>query len=118
MDLRKIALMTCWYGPYPWYFPYFVRTIGFSPTIDFIIITDNTEEIPNKPENLKIVYRTMDELKDNFSSKLGFIVNIDSPYKLCDFKPAYGFLFQDIVNGYDFWGHIDLDVVFGDVQKY
>ena len=118
MTPQSIALVVSWYGSYPWYFPYFVHSIGFSPTIDFIIVTDNTEEIPNKPDNLKIVYRTMDELKDNFSSKLGFIVNIDSPYKLCDFKPAYGFLFQDIVNGYDFWGHIDLDVVFGDVRGF
>ena len=115
---QSITLITCWYGLYPWYFPYFVHTIGFSSTIDFIIVTDNIEEIPNKPDNLKIVHRTMDELKEDFSSKLGFIVNIDSPYKLCDFKPAYGFLFQDIIKDYDFWGHIDLDIVFGDVRGF
>lgn len=114
----SIALMVSWYGPYPWYFPYFVHTIGFSPTVDFFIITDNTEEIQNKPDNLKIICRTINELKEDFSSKLGFSVNIDSPYKLCDFKPAYGYLFQDIINGYDFWGHIDLDVVFGDVRGF
>jgi len=118
MTPQSIALLVSWYGPYPWYFPYFVHTIGFSPTVDFIIVTDNTEEIPNKPINLKIVYRTLDELKEDFSSKLGFRVNIDSPYKLCDFKPAYGFLFQDLIKEYDFWGHIDLDVVFGDVRGF
>lgn len=118
MTPHSIALMVSWYGPYPWYFPYFVHTVSFSPTVDFIIVTDNTEEIPNKPDNLKIVYHTMAELKENFSYKLGFSVNIDSPYKLCDFKPAYGFLFQDIINSYDFWGHIDLDIVFGDVRGF
>jgi hypothetical protein len=118
MQPHSIVLITCWYGPYPWYFPYFVNSIGFSPTINFIIVTDNTEEINNKPDNLKIVYRTIDELKDDFSSKLGFIVNIDSPYKLCDFKPAYGFLFQYIINDYEFWGHTDLDIVFGDVRGF
>lgn len=118
MKQQSIALIICWYGPYPWYFPYFVYTIGFSHTVDFIIVTDNIEEIPNKPDNLKIVYRTTNELKEDFSRKLGFDVNIDSPYKLCDFKPAYGFLFQDIIKEYDFWGHIDLDIVFGDVRGF
>ena len=118
MQQQSIALIICWYGSYPWYFPYFVYTIGFSPTIDFIIVTDNTEEISQKPDNLKIVYRTMDQLKENFSSKLGFSVNIDSPFKLCDLKPAYGFLFQDLIKGYDFWGQTDLDIVFGDVRGF
>jgi hypothetical protein len=78
--MKSIVMIACWYGPYPWYFSYFVYTIGFSPTIDFIIVTDNTEEIPNKPDNLKIMYSTMGELKEEFSSKLGFIVNINSPF--------------------------------------
>ena len=82
------------------------------------IVLKHTEKIPNKPDNLKIIYRTMDELKDDFSSKLGFIVTIDSPFKLCDFKPAYGFLFQDIISDYDFWGHTDLDIIYGDVRGF
>ena len=118
MNEKKIALIICWYGPYPWDFPYFIHTIGFNHSVDFIIVTDNTEEIPNKPDNLKIVYHTMDELKEDFSSKLGFNVNIDSPFKLCDFKPAYGFLFQDIIKNYDFWGQTDIDIIFGDVRGF
>jgi len=118
MNPQSIVLMVSWYGPYPWYFPYFIHTIGFNHSVDFIIVTDNTEEIPNKPDNLKIVYRTIDQLKEDFSRKLGFGVSIDSPYKLCDFKPAYGFLFQDLIQGYDFWGHIDLDIVFGDIREF
>ncbi|MDR0829814.1 MAG: hypothetical protein LBN95_06855 [Prevotellaceae bacterium] len=114
----KIALLVCWYGEYPWYFPYFIHTCGYNPTIDFFIISDNTEVIRNKPNNVQIVYHTIEDLKMNFSKQLGFEVNIDKPYKLCDFKPAYGFLFQNIIQGYDFWGHIDLDIVFGDIRNF
>ena len=43
---KKIALITCWYGPYPWYFPCFVDSCRYNPTVDFIIIiTENTELI-------------------------------------------------------------------------
>ncbi|HAT79970.1 MAG TPA: hypothetical protein DCS17_00685 [Flavobacterium sp.] len=114
----KIALITCWYGNYPWYFPYYVHSCSFNPTIDFYIITDNLDEIPNKPDNLIIVYKTLEEIKETASEKLGFTVCIENPYKLCDFKPAYGFLFPEIVQGYDFWGHGDIDVVYGNIRNF
>jgi hypothetical protein len=116
--MESIVLLTCWYGPYPWYFTYFIHTISFNPTVKFIIITDNRNEIPDKPDNLQIIYHTITDLKDIFEEKLGFAVNIDSPYKLCDFKPAYGYIFQQYINQYDFWGHTDLDIVFGDIRHF
>lgn len=57
----------------------------------------------------------MDEIKVTASEKLSFAVNIGYPYKLCDFKPAYGFLFPEIIKRYDFWGHGDIDVVYGNI---
>lgn len=39
MKIQKIALITCWYGYYPWYFPYFIHTCSYNPAIDFILIT-------------------------------------------------------------------------------
>lgn len=114
----KIGIITCWYGPYPWYMPYFIHSCTYNPSIDFIIITANKEEIPNKPENVIIIYKTIEEIKAIASQKLGFAVNIDCPYKLCDFKPAYGFLFPEIVKGYDFWGHGDIDVIYGNIRDF
>lgn len=88
MPLTSIAVLTCWYGDYPWYFPYFIHSCSFNSTIDFIIITDNQNSIPDKPNNVKIIYKKLEKIKEEFSAKLGFEVNIDFPYKLCDFKPA------------------------------
>jgi hypothetical protein len=76
------------------------------------------KSLPNKPENVKIIYKSISEIKTNASHKLGFKVNIDYPYKLCDFKPAYGFLFPEIIEGYDFWAQSDLDVIFGDIRYF
>jgi hypothetical protein len=118
MQPAKIAIIICWYGPYPWYFTYFIHSCKFNPTIDFIIITDNNECINNQPVNVNILHKTLEEIKSIASEKLGFEVNIDYAYKLCDFKPAYGFIFQDIISGYDFWGHSDLDVIYGDIREF
>lgn len=116
--MKSIALITCWYGPFPWYFPYFVFSCKFNPTVDFIIVTDNDDEIYNRPDNLKIINIKFKDLKNNFSEKLGFTVNLDYPYKLCDFKPAYGFLFPEIVKKYDFWGISDIDIIYGDICAF
>lgn len=114
----SIVLITCWYGDYPWYFPYFIHSCIYNPTVDFCIITDNLDEIVNKPKNVKVVFKTIEELKVIASKKLGFQVSINNAYKLCDYKPAYGFLFPEIVSGYDFWGHSDIDMVYGNIRDF
>ncbi len=40
--------------------------------------------------------------------------------KLCDFKPALGEMYADEITagGYDFWGHTDLDCVYGRLWEY
>lgn len=113
-----IAILTCWYGSYPWYFSYFIHSCYYNASIDFYIITDNEQRIHDKPDNVKIIYKTLNEIKETATDKLGFIVDIQYPYKLCDFKPAYGFLFPELINGYDFWGHGDIDVVYGNIRDF
>lgn len=43
---------------------------------------------------------------------------LQKPYKLCDLRPAYGEMFQDYLKDYDFWGHCDMDLVFGDIRNF
>lgn len=114
----KIILITCWYGDYPWFFPLFLHSCGYNPTIDFLIVTDNTEFLHNRPDNVKILNMTFDELRRKFTQKLQFDLNILNAYKLNDFKPAYGFIFDDLISDYNFWGHSDIDVVFGNIRDF
>jgi hypothetical protein len=118
MIQHKIVLITCWYGEYPWYFPYFLHSCAYNPTVDFVIITDNPSVVSQKPGNVKIIYKTLEDIKTTASKKLGFSISIESPYKLCDFKPAYGFIFPEITKGYDFWGHGDIDVMYGNIRAF
>ncbi len=115
---NTIAILNCWYGPFPWYFPYFLHSCSYNKTVDFLIITDNQSTIHNKPKNVKVIYKELEEFKTLASQKLGFTVSIDYPYKLNDFKPAYGFIFPELIDGYDFWGHSDLDVIYGNIRNF
>lgn len=118
MDYTKIAILTCWYGAYPRYFTYFIHSCSYNPTIDFYIITDNLQSIDCKPENVIIIHKTVNEIIKAATIKLGFTASIDNPYKLNDFKPAYGFVFPEIVEKYDFWGHSDLDIIYGNIREF
>jgi hypothetical protein len=118
MNNTTIALVTCWYGQYPWYLPYFIHSCIYNPTIDFYIVTDNKQILPNKPQNVIIIHKTIEDIKSLASNKLDFPVVIENAYKLCDFKPAYGLLFSEFLNKYDFWGHGDIDIMYGDIRGF
>jgi|SRR6218665_284343 len=112
-----IAILIPWYGTFPWYFSFFVHSLRYNPSIDFFIITDEAVTI-DLPPNIKLISKSFSELKELLERKLGFAISLEKPYKLCDFKPAYGLVFEDYLQEYQFWGHGDIDVVFGDIRNF
>jgi len=113
----QIVFLIVYMGNYPWYFPYFLHSCRYNPDIDFLIFTDNNAKL-ELPENVKIIPYSLEQFKAEASKALGFDVAIESGYKLCDFKPAYGFIFQDYIRDYDFWGYCDVDVIFGNIRTF
>nr|WP_263792010.1 DUF6625 family protein [Salinibacter sp.] len=58
------------------------------------------------------------EMKQRTSEQLEMKVALDRPYKLCDFKTAYGTILEDYLEEYDFWGCTDLDLVYGRIDDF
>ena len=114
----SIAFLICWQGNYPWYFPYFLHSCRYNPTIDFLIFTDNADAKLDLPSNVKIIPYLIEQFKADASKILGLKVAVESGYKLCDFKPAYGLIFSDWIKDYDFWGYCDVDVIFGNIRTF
>ena len=114
--MKKCALILPYFGKFNNYFPLFLKSCGYNPSYDFFIFTDNTESY-NYPQNVHVVSMTLDEFRANASRKLGFDPCIPTAYKLCDFKPAYGFLLEEYIRDYEYWGHCDCDLVFGNLEK-
>jgi hypothetical protein len=67
---------------------------------------------------VKIIPYSIEAFKADAAKALGFEVAVESGYKLCDFKPAYGLIFSDCIRGYDFWGYCDVDVIFGNIRAF
>jgi hypothetical protein len=41
--MPRILFIITYMGQFPWYFPYFLHSCRYNPTIDFLIFTDNNE---------------------------------------------------------------------------
>ncbi len=115
--MKKIVLLLIWYGKFRNYFEFWLKSIEYNPSIDFILITDQTNII-NTPKNLKIINISFVDLVDYIQSKFDFPICVPKAYKLCDFRPAFGYIFEKYINEYDFWGHCDEDLIFGDIRKF
>lgn len=115
---KSIALIVCYFGKLPWYFDYFVHSCKYNLSVDFFIVTDDLSYSEPLTPNVRLIYKTITEVSSLASKKLGLDVWVNRGYKLCDFKPAYGFIFSELLANYDFWGHIDLDIIFGNIRQF
>ena len=91
-----------------------------NPDITFLLLTDDTGalEMP-LPENVRGIFISWEDCVALVKSKFDFEVTLNEPYKLCDFKPAYGYIFSDYLQKFDFWGHMDSsDTVLGNLRNF
>lgn len=116
--MTRIALINCYFGKsWPSYFNHFLFSCKYNPDVDFLIFTNL--EAPFQIANVHFIkISNLTEFSKIASEKLNLSIHILDGYKLCDFKPTYGLIFQDYLKGYDFWGYCDIDIVFGNIRYF
>jgi hypothetical protein len=95
-DLKKI-LITPYFGKFPEWFHKFEPPQGYDWLLDV----------------------NLNAFKKRVKEKLG----IECPIvygtgKLWDYRATLGLLYEEELKGYDYYGHMDFDVCFGDVDKW
>src|SRR5512133_1556102 len=90
MTSPSIRLVVPHFGARPSYFRLVVRSMAANPDVSWLLLTE--QPVPDAPPNVAV--------------------------QLCDFRPAFGEIFADELAGYDFWGHSDLDLVFGRIREH
>ena len=116
MGKNRLCIIGVYFGKLPKYFSLWLKSAENNPTIDFFLVTD--DNVPNLPENVCCIKMNIKQVKARAEAALGFDVSLDKPYKCCDFKVIYGIMFADYVGQYDYWGHCDFDLIFGDLQYF
>jgi hypothetical protein len=113
----KIIILIPYFGRWPFWFTLFLKSCEYNDKIDWLFYTDC--EIPEEhPKNTRFVSSTFLEYKERISKTLAINFSPESPYKLCDIKPALGLIHEKEIRAYDFWAFGDIDLIYGDLQGY
>ena len=116
MNRPSVRVVVPYFGQRPSYLPLVVRSMAGNPDVEWLLLTD--ARVPDAPPNLTIQLCGFEDLARRFRSHFDFPICLEQPYKLCDFRPAFGEVFRDELSGCDFWGHCDLDLVFGQIRDH
>jgi hypothetical protein len=117
VDVRKICFVVVYFGKWPIWFPAFLHSCKENPTINWIFFTDCGSPA-HHPPNVVFYHTTLHQMRELIKQKIGKEVVLESAYKVCDYKPTFGIVFDDYLNDFDFWGHCDVDIIWGDIRKY
>lgn len=115
---RKIALVAPYFGKFPAHFQLWLNSCAANPQIMWLLYTDDRTQW-KFPSNVIVTYCTLSDLRERFQKKFNFEISLSGIKKLGDYKPLYGYLFEEELKGYFAWGHIDLgDVIYGDFSHF
>ncbi|MBO6195205.1 MAG: hypothetical protein J6O56_02520 [Bacilli bacterium] len=106
-----------YFGKLPVNFDLWLKSCSYNNKFKFIVFTDD-KRIFKTPKNVEIKNMSYKELIDKIQSKFDFKISLNNPYKLCDYKVAYGYIFEEYLSDCKYWGYCDLDLIFGDLEKF
>ena len=118
MNKHTAAIILPYYGKFPNYFPLWLKSAGANPSFTFMIFTDIDMSGCKIPANVHVHAMLLEEIRQRAAKYLDFEPVLNTPYKLCDYKPMFGLIFEDYLAGYDFWGFCDADLIFGNMSKF
>ncbi|HWJ92191.1 MAG TPA: DUF6625 family protein [Flavisolibacter sp.] len=108
--------MIPYFGKWPAYFSLFLKGCEANTWMDVWFFTD-CEPPSRNYSNVYFHTSSLEGFSLLASEKLGFPVQVEQPYKLCDFKPLYGKIYEDHIGDYDYWAYGDIDLIYGDLMQ-
>lgn len=113
----SIIFLIPYFGKWPFWMDYFLQSCEANSSIDWLFYTDCGTPA-RAPRNTRFVHTEYQDYCQRVSERLGIDFSPPSAYKLCDIKPAMGYIHEADIQGYDFWAFGDIDVVYGDLRAY
>lgn len=130
----SVAIVVVFFGRAPLWLPAYLLSCRENPDVRWFIYTDFEVASP-VPPNVTLKYIEISEFNLKASEVLGTRIEIQrssakgdsltnsdhAPVNLrkgCDLKPAYGLIFADDLQPFDFWACSDLDIVWGDIRHF
>lgn len=117
MRQYRFGIVVPYFGQWPEWFQLYLKTLEKNRQLTVFFITDCS--IPSvAPSNAVFKEMSFQEYSAEVSQKLSIEFYPPRAWKLCDLKPFYGVLHEDLFKGYDFFGWGDIDLIYGDVAGF
>jgi len=113
----KIAIIIPYFGKWPVWINLYLFSCSENSEIDWFFFTDCEIPAVSSP-NLHFIRTSFNAYCHKASERLNIDFNPTDPYKLCGLKPFYGFIHQEVIEEYDFWGFGDVDVIWGEIKQF
>lgn len=115
--MKRGCFIIPYFGLFPNMFPLFLATAEKNDDYDWFIFTNN-KYTHSVPQNVRFFYMSFSDMQQLIQSKFPFEIVLNTPYKLCDYKCAYGYIFEEFLTEYDHWGYCDIDLLFGNISHF
>lgn len=115
--MKNACFIIPYFGKLPVTMPAFLRSCGENPDFNWLILTDDHTGY-DYPENVQCLYCTFSDFVHRVQSFFDFPIALSRPYKICDFRAAFGLIFAEELKNFRFWGHCDLDQYFGKISNF
>ena len=113
----KTLFIIPYFGKWPFWISFFFKSCGHNEDYSWLIYTDCDTEI-DSPSNVTIRKCSFSAYKKLVEEKLSIPFNPDTPYKLCDIKPALAYIHKEEVANYDFVAFGDIDLIYGNLNSF
>lgn len=113
----SLLLIVAYLGRLPQVFDLWLESCRRNPHVNWLVTNDHPPA-HDFPPNVQFLQQSADQIKARMQAKVGVVPEPFHPYKLCDYKITYGVMFEEELQGYDYWGVCDLDMIFGDIGKH
>lgn len=100
--MKRVALVLPWVGKRPVYWRLWQRSAA-ARCFDVVVVEKPLSEFS------RLIQEKLGPYFPHGSSQ----TVLRTGYKLCDLKPMYGLLFENLLKGYDYWAFGDCDVLYG-----
>lgn len=115
----NIRIIIPYFGHLPCWMQLFLDCCGRNELISFLIFTDDFSiQEMRISSNVRICCCSFGSIQERFKERLTEDLYLEHPYKLCDYRPAYGWVFQDYLKDFSYWGYCDIDLIFGDIMSF
>ena len=115
--MKTIIYIIPYFGQFPDNFRLWLKSCSYNSSINWLIITDDKTNY-NYPSNIKVIYTTFAKIQHRIQKMFDFQIELSTPYRLCDYKVAYGEIFKEEIKDFDFWGYCDIDMLWGDIRHF